>query len=85
MALRDIVPDERELVSGLLREWCDGGEVDLVLTTDAGVENWATVSFLVDGPGRIAAVTTEKEHYERGETVRATVIQEILEEFLPKK
>jgi hypothetical protein len=47
--------------------------LDLVLTTDAGVENWATVSFLVDGPGRIAAVTTEKEHYERGETVRATV------------
>ncbi len=33
VALRDIVPDERELVSGRLREWCDGGEVDLVLTT----------------------------------------------------
>ena len=32
-ALRDIVPDERELVSERLRDWCDGGEVDLVLTT----------------------------------------------------
>ena len=30
---RDIVPDERELISAKLREWCDGGEVDLVLTT----------------------------------------------------
>ena len=31
--LRDIVPDERELVSGRLREWCDDGQVDVVLTT----------------------------------------------------
>jgi molybdenum cofactor synthesis domain-containing protein len=30
---RDIVPDERELVSGMLREWCDDGQVDVVLTT----------------------------------------------------
>ena len=30
---RDIVPDERDLVSGRLREWCDDGQVDLVLTT----------------------------------------------------
>ena len=33
VAMRDIVPDEQELVSGRLRDWCDGGEVDLVLTT----------------------------------------------------
>ena len=32
-ALRDIVPDEKELISERLRDWCDGGEVDLVLTT----------------------------------------------------
>jgi molybdopterin adenylyltransferase len=30
---RDIVPDEREQISAKLREWCDGGQVDLVLTT----------------------------------------------------
>jgi molybdenum cofactor synthesis domain-containing protein len=30
---REIVPDERELIAARLREWCDGGEVDLVLTT----------------------------------------------------
>ena len=30
---RDIVPDEQELVAERLRQWCDGGDVDLVLTT----------------------------------------------------
>ena len=30
---RDIVPDEKELISTRLREWCDDGEIDLVLTT----------------------------------------------------
>lgn len=30
---RDIVPDERELVSERLAQWCDEGEVDVVLTT----------------------------------------------------
>ncbi len=30
---RAIVPDEREIISQKLREWCDGGNVDLVLTT----------------------------------------------------
>ncbi len=30
---RDIVPDEKELISDRLREWCDGGEFDLILTT----------------------------------------------------
>lgn len=30
---RDIVPDEKELISAKLREWCDGAEVDIVLTT----------------------------------------------------
>ena len=30
---RDIVPDERDLVSRRLRDWCDDGQVDLVLTT----------------------------------------------------
>ena len=32
-ALRDIMPDERDLISARLRDWCDGGEVDLILTT----------------------------------------------------
>lgn len=31
--LRDLVPDEQHLVSLRLREWCDGGEVDVVVTT----------------------------------------------------
>ena len=31
--LRDIVPDEQHLVSQRLSEWCDGGEVDVVVTT----------------------------------------------------
>ena len=30
---RDIVPDEKEMISAKLREWCDGQEIDLVLTT----------------------------------------------------
>ena len=30
---RNIVPDEKELVADRLREWCDGGMVDLILTT----------------------------------------------------
>ena len=30
---RDIVPDEIELISAKLREWCDSGDVDLILTT----------------------------------------------------
>jgi len=31
--LRDIVPDEKDIISEKLREWCDGGKIDLVLTT----------------------------------------------------
>ena len=30
---RDVVPDEKELISGKLRQWCDDGAADLVLTT----------------------------------------------------
>ena len=30
---RDIVPDEADLISGRLSEWCDGGDFDLILTT----------------------------------------------------
>ena len=30
---RDIVPDEAEPISARLREWCDSGKVDIVLTT----------------------------------------------------
>ena len=30
---RDIVPDEKELVSSRLREWSDSGDVDVILTT----------------------------------------------------
>ena len=30
---RDIVPDDKQLISARLREWCDSGEVDLILTT----------------------------------------------------
>ena len=30
---RDLVPDEKKLISEKLAQWCDGGEVDLVLTT----------------------------------------------------
>jgi molybdenum cofactor synthesis domain-containing protein len=33
LALRDIVPDEPDLISERLRDWSDGGEVDVVLTT----------------------------------------------------
>jgi molybdopterin adenylyltransferase len=28
-----VVPDERDRIASTLREWCDGGEIDLVLTT----------------------------------------------------
>ena len=30
---REIVPDETELISAKLQDWCDGGDVDVVLTT----------------------------------------------------
>jgi molybdenum cofactor synthesis domain-containing protein len=30
---RDIVPDEKDLIASKLREWCDSGEVDIILTT----------------------------------------------------
>ena len=30
---REIVPDEREQIAAMLRDWCDGGDIDLVLTT----------------------------------------------------
>lgn len=33
LVLRDIVPDEAPEISEKLREWCDGGNVDLILTT----------------------------------------------------
>ncbi len=33
LMLRDIVPDEPDQISERLRDWCDGGEVDVVLTT----------------------------------------------------
>ena len=33
LALRGIVPDERGQISERLREWCDAGELDLLLTT----------------------------------------------------
>ena len=33
LALRDIVPDEPDQISERLSDWCDGGEVDVVLTT----------------------------------------------------
>ena len=32
-AVPEIVPDEKELISQRLAGWCDGGEIDLVLTT----------------------------------------------------
>lgn len=33
VAVRAVVPDERDIIGDTLREWCDGGEIDLVLTT----------------------------------------------------
>ena len=47
--------------------------LDLAVSSKAGVENWATVSFRVEGPEHIATLTTDKEYYERGETVRGEV------------
>lgn len=33
VARRAVVPDEQDIIAATLREWCDGGEIDLVLTT----------------------------------------------------
>lgn len=33
IARRAVVPDERDIIAATLREWCEGGEIDLVLTT----------------------------------------------------
>ena len=63
---RTIVPDERDLVSARLREWCDGGEVDLVLTTGGtglgprDVTPEATRDVLdLEAPGIAEAMRTE--------------------------
>ncbi len=29
----EVVPDEVDIISGKLKEWCDGGDVDLILTS----------------------------------------------------
>ena len=47
--------------------------LELLLSTDDGVENWATVSFHIAGPENITAITTRQEHYERGEMVQGDV------------
>lgn len=33
LVYRDMVPDESDLISPKLRQWCDEGEVDIILTT----------------------------------------------------
>ena len=33
MVSREIVPDEEDMISDRLRQWCDQGGVDLILTT----------------------------------------------------
>ena len=33
LELRDIVPDERDLIAARLAEWCDAGAIDVVVTT----------------------------------------------------
>ena len=33
LELRDIVPDERETIAARLAGWCDGGAVDVIVTT----------------------------------------------------
>ena len=33
VARYEIVPDERDRIAAKLREWCDGGDVDLIITT----------------------------------------------------
>ncbi|SFG96950.1 molybdenum cofactor biosynthesis protein B [Palleronia marisminoris] len=33
LAARAILMDERDAIAGKLREWCDGGEVDVVIST----------------------------------------------------
>jgi molybdopterin adenylyltransferase len=30
---REILPDDRDAITARLREWCDGGELDIVVTT----------------------------------------------------
>ena len=33
VARYEVVPDERERIAATLRAWCDGGGIDLILTT----------------------------------------------------
>lgn len=65
-ARRDMVPDEKELISAKLREWCDGGEIDLILTTGGtglgprDVTPEATLAVLdIEVPGIAEAVRIE--------------------------
>ena len=68
---REIVPDERDQISARLRDWCDSGEIDLVLTTGGtglgprDVTPEATRDVIdIEVPGISEAV--------RGETVKKT-------------
>lgn len=47
--------------------------LDLQLSTTDGVENWATVSFSVEGPEKIVQLTTREEYISRGDTVSGAV------------
>jgi molybdopterin adenylyltransferase len=50
IALRDIVPDEPDLISERLRDWCDAGEIDVVLTTGGtGLGSRAVIELEVPG------------------------------------
>ena len=52
---------------------CGRHYVDLVLAARGEVENWASIAFDVEGPEEIIELRTEREHYERGETVQGSV------------
>ena len=49
---------------------CGNHYLDLRISTEGQVENWATVYFKVEGSERIDVLTTDSDYYERGETVK---------------
>ena len=69
---RDIVPDERERIAARLREWCDGAQIDLIVTTGGtGIAARVTIR---------AAILTVSDKGSRGE--RADISGEVLQSLL---
>ena len=68
-----VAPGRNTFALALPKLACGRHFMDLTLTSGDQVENWATIAFDVHAPEQITSLHTEREHYERGQTVQGTV------------